>query len=366
MKIAYYISNRTTFPPQQNTIAASTTVVLNIIKHIKNKHEIAIYAPLGSKLPGVKIETLNLTSFNIDSSLGSDDWITKAVVGMKQMFIGELFKNASSYDIIHLHTEPIYLAMPYLKLINTPVLFTMHNEYHSFEEQIFKFYDKKVYLNALSKKQASFIPFTSDIPVIYNGVNISDFEYSDNDEGYLLFLGRMTKEKGIHDFLELAQKDEIRKYYIIGKGEKEYEDLARNISNERNNIKYLDFLPRLSKEWLEILKKAKALIMPVLWNEPFGLVAIEAMACGVPVLAYNNGALPEIVMEGETGYLIDSNKRIEGLFEAVTKLFSLSHEQYLTMRQKARKRVVDNFTSEKMATEYEKLYYQITEDYKSK
>ena len=124
MNIAYFVSNRSTIPSAPDQITASTTVVLNIINELKSRHHITVYAAQGSHIDGVNIVDLGLPPFEVDSSLSNSDWITKAVLTMKQIYLGKLFKDATHYDIIHLHTEPSYLAMPFIDLVKTPVLIT--------------------------------------------------------------------------------------------------------------------------------------------------------------------------------------------------------------------------------------------------
>ena len=125
------------------------------------------------------------------------------------------------------------------------------------------------------------------------------------------------------------------------------------------------------EEIVSLMQKAKAFLMTINWEEPFGLVMIEAMACGTPVVAFARGSVPEIVKDGETGFIInpsDDDVRgdwiikktgFEGLCEAVNKLYSLSQEEYKQMRLACRKRVEERFTIEKMVEEYEKVYQDV-------
>lgn len=356
MRIAYYISNRTTLPPHEQDIAASTTVVMNIIQELSSKHEITLYAPVGSSIPGVTIKHLDLPAFNIDSNLAQTDWTTKAVIGMKQLFLGELFKNADQYDLIHLHTEPVYLGMPFANLTKTPVLFTTHNPYHDFEKQIFSFYEDKVHLSALSHSQARAFPFKTEVPVIYNGLNPSQLVFNKEGGNSFLFLGRLVEDKGIKTFLELAEQDKNNNYVIAGKGSSDYEEKARKLAQEQTNVTYLGMVPHFSEKWFEIMTTAKALVMPITYADPCPLVPLEAMACGTPVIAFNNGSLPELVEDEKTGYVV-SNATEMG--NAIRKLNSLSQEEYEIMRNNSRKRIETHFSAQKMASEYEALYKKI-------
>lgn len=377
MRIAYFISNRNTFPPSKDQINASTTVVLSIIKHLRNKHDITLYAAQGSKMEGIRIIDLDLPAFKMDSAVGAIDWTTKAVLGMKGIYIGELFRDADKYDIIHLNTEPVYLGFPFAQLLKTPVLFTSHNAFHKLEKQIFSFFDNKIYLSALSNHQAKTLPLTQKIPVIYNGLEVEKFKFEKNSDNYFLFMGRLVKDKGIDVFLELAKKNKDRLFYIAGMGDPLYENLIEKESKNNSNIKFFGMVPRETDVWFKLLAKAKALITPAYFEEPFGLVMTEAMASGTPVITFSKGSAPEIVIDGKTGFIINQDADIrgnwiiketgvEGLSMAVKKILDMPLSNYNQMRMAARNNVEVNFNDKKMANEYEKLYFSIVEDFKRK
>lgn len=377
MRIAYFISNRSTFPADKNSINASTTVVTNIIKHLYKKHDITLYAAQGSKMEGIRIIDLSLPAFKIDSAVEAVDWATKAVLGMKGIYTGELFKNAGRYDIIHLNTEPVYLGFPYAKLLKTPVLFTSHNAFHDLEKSIFSFFDKKIYLSALSQNQVKTFPMTQKIPVVHNGIEIEKFPFEENSDNYFLFMGRLVKDKGIDAFLELARKNKDKLFYIVGMGEPFYEAFISKEVKENPNIKFFGMVPRETDSWFKLLSKAKALIAPANFEEPFGLVMAEAMATGTPVVAFSKGSAPEIVLDGKTGFLVNASNDIrgdwiiketgiEGLNLAIKTILDTPSQAYVQMRKAARNNVETNFNDKKMASEYEKLYFSIVSDFKSK
>lgn len=363
MRIAYFTSNRSAFPPDPSQVTASITVTTNIIKELSKRHEITLYAAKGSHIDDVSIEDLGLEPFQIDSALADNDWITKAVVTMKQMYIGEIFKRANEYDIIHLQTEPIYLAMPYVHLIKTPLLFTSHNVYHEYEQPIFKYYDTKIYISMLSYSQSRSYPLKQPISVIYNGIKIDKYPFYENPKDYFLFLGRLTPEKGIYDYLRLAELNKKDLFYVAGKGPGlKY---VEKFSKTHDNVKIIGMLVRENKEWFDLIGNARALILPIQWNEPFGLVMIESMACGTPVIAYNRGSVCEIVKDGQTGFIVKGNK-IRDLQEGIERLTSLSDTEYSQIRKQSRIHVEQHFTALRMANEYEKLYTSIIEDFKSR
>ena len=98
--------------------------------------------------------------------------------------------------------------------------------------------------------------------------------------------------------------------------------------------------------------------MRIHWEEPFGLVMIEAMATGTPIIAYGRGSVPEIVVDGETGFIVPPEKGVAGFIDAVKKLYAMPQEDYARMRRNCRKRVEDNFNIKRMIDNYEELYNQ--------
>lgn len=355
MKIAYYTSNRTVFPPRPEDLAASSVITADIIRNLKDRHEITVYAAKGSQMDGVKIIDLDFENFAIDSSLGTTDWITKSAVGMKQIFLGKILEDADQYDVIHLQTEPVYLGFPFTNLVKTPILFTPHHPFYESDKAIFKFYDGKVNMSAISKYQGSKFPMTQELPVVYNGINIEDFSLNVKPQDYFLYLGRFTKDKGILDFIRLAEENSEIKFVVAGAGALEEE--VKIASQKLNNLEYLGYLPRGEEDWCRVLSNAKALVMPTVGEESFGMVMIEAMAFGTPVIAYNKCAVPEIVDE-KCGFIVNDFNTFE-LKSGIQDLLSLNSEQYVNLRSQARKKVEENFTTKVMAENYEKLYLNL-------
>jgi len=356
MKIAYYTSNRVVFPPRPEDLAASSVITADIVKNLKDRHEITVYAPKSSSMDSVKIIDLDFENFAIDSSISSVDWKTKSVIGLKQLFLGKVLEDAKNYDIIHLQTEPVYLGMPFVNLVQTPILFTPHHPFYQSDKLIFEFYDGKVNMSAISKYQSSKYPMKQDLPVIYNGLDIEKFGFNPKSKDYFLYLGRFTKEKGVEDFIELAKNNPNDNFVIVGAGA--LEEAVIIASGNLDNLELKGFLPRGESEWKEVLTNAKALIMPTVGEESFGMVMIEAMAFGTPVISYKKCAAPEIIDDGKNGVIV-SELNIDGLKKGIDKINSLDSSKYQMMRQKARGKIERNFTSEVMAKNYEKLYQQI-------
>ncbi len=148
--------------------------------------------------------------------------------------------------------------------------------------------------------------------MIHHGVDAADFPIGSGEGGYCLFLGRMSPDKGAHRAVVAAEKAGVP-LRMIGKMREpwEFEYFETYVKPElSDDIQYLGEVPH--EEKVELLANASALLFPIRWNEPFGMVMIEAMACGTPVIAFPEGAVPEVVEHGRTGFIVDRRGRDGG------------------------------------------------------
>jgi|GEM_PF-1402063 len=369
MRIAYFVSNRTTIPPQDTEIAASTTVVMNIIKHLSKKHDITVYAAKGSNLPNTKIVDLDSPPYQLDSNISADDWITKFSLGMKSLFLGSIFQNSSNYDLIHIHSEPTYLGMPYAHLIKTPVLFTSHNMIHDYEIELYEKHIKNsIHFSALSKAQIINLPSANKIPIIMNSIEFEEIPFSDSSDDYFLYFGRLVKDKGINNFLEIIKLHPEQKFVIAGKGENIFFQEIEKIAKVNKNIQFYGVFQRLSSQWHKLISQAKALIMPINYEDTCPLVPLEAMACGTPVIAYAKGALPEQIIDNKTGFIVNYDNNhirgnwfikdagLTGIKNAMNYINSMPQFEYKILRKNCRRHIEQNFSTQRMAEEYTNLY----------
>jgi glycosyltransferase involved in cell wall biosynthesis len=196
--------------------------------------------------------------------------------------------------------------------------------------------------------------------VIHHGIQLEKFEFVDTPEDYMVWLGRLTAKKGIKEAIEVAK---ITKKKLIIAGiinTRDHEFYDQEILPEIDN-KLIFKLGGLGlKDKVDLLKKAKVLLYPVTWEEPFGLVMIEALATGTPVIGTAHGAVTEILEDGQTGYLVkDDENKIETMAEKVGQIFNMEQPAYKNMRQASRKKVEENFTVEKMVDKYEQVYLKM-------
>jgi glycosyltransferase involved in cell wall biosynthesis len=201
----------------------------------------------------------------------------------------------------------------------------------------------------VAASEAQVVPGVPVARVIHHGIDASAFPVGAGDGGYLVFLGKFTPEKGAHRALEAAYKAGQR-LFLAGK----VREPAERWYFERYVAPYLNdrlrFVGEVTpEEKRDLLAGARALLFPIRWNEPFGMVMLEALACGTPVLAFDEGAAGEVVEDGRTGFLCHNEAHMA---EAIDRVDELD-------RQACRAAVEDHFSAERMVAEYLELFAQL-------
>lgn len=278
---------------------------------------------------------------------------------------------SSDFDIIHNHTYPDFFTPSIAKDVSIPMLTTMHALAEDYIDDVLHDLPNSHYA-ALSKAYATLYSKTKIEHVVYNGVDTSLYAFSPEKKDYLLWLGRLPKgknadgtfidPKGVRWAIQLAQKTGQK--LLLGGVVEDPAFFEKDVKPHlADTIEWVGEVgPKQSipiEKVVELFQNAKAFLMTVNQPEPFGLVMAEAMSCGTPVIGFNRGSVPEVVADGVTGYVVDYEKGVNGLVEAVNTMNSLSAEEYTAMVEASRKRVEDNFTVEKMVENYEKVYEKI-------
>jgi len=238
--------------------------------------------------------------------------------------MAEVLARAGDFDVIHYHLSTAWL--PLAAMVPTPGLFTTHTCPHIDDEFVFRRWPQ-VAVNGISHSQmhAAGVRTGREFPVVYNGCDFAAYEPSFEPGSYLAYLGRMSMEKNPLDAIRIARTAEMP---IV---------LAGQPQNAREQQYFAEYiLPQIDGEavsWLgpvnhaqknELLRGAAALLFPVQWDEPFGLVMIEAMACGTPVVAHRRGSVAEVVDDGVTGFHAGV---IDALAEFVPRALELDRHQ---------------------------------------
>jgi glycosyltransferase involved in cell wall biosynthesis len=297
-------------------------------------HDVTLFAT-GDSETSARLAALYARGYNDDHTLW--DWMFHEVLHM-----AAVFERAAEFDIVHSHAY--HFALPFTRLVPTPVVHT----YHVLpDEDILAGYARypEANLVAVSEFQRSQLDDVGGrLPVVHHGIEVEKFPFRVRGGDYLLFLGKLTWQKGPVEAIRVARAAGGR---LVLAGPEDDEAFAREHiapELEPGAVDHVGWVGPRKRNAL--LAGAGALVYPINYPETFGLVVIEAMACGTPVLALDRGAVGEIVDEGVTGFV---RSDVEGLAEAVPRALALD-------RRAVRARALERFGHRRMTDDYERLY----------
>ena len=257
------------------------------------------------------------------------------------------YETVTDCDIIHDHTMigPVYASA----LTEIPVVTTIHGPLNVELMDLYNRIADRVPLIAISHAQLRADPGLTVAGVIHHGVDVEDFPHGEGKGGYCMYLGRMVAEKGAHRAIRAAQEagmpillaGKMREPWETAYFESEIEPLLGD------GVEYLGEIPY--EEKLRLLADAKATLFPIRWNEPFGLVMLESLACGTPVLAFPEGAAPEVVAHGRTGWLCEDEADMAARLRTIGRLD----------RAECRRDVEARFSTERMTRDHVELFARV-------
>ena len=259
------------------------------------------------------------------------------------LHISEIFERAAEFDIIHNNFD--FLPLSYSGLVETPVVTTIHGFSSPKIMPVFKKYNARSHYVAISESDRS--PELDYIATIHHGINVAQFPFAGAEGKYLLFFGRIHPDKGVREAIQVAQRVGIK--LVIAGIIQDQDYFATEVKPhiDGTTVEYLGSVG--PDQRADVLGHALALLHLISFDEPFGLSLIESMACGTPVIAFNRGSMPEIIRDGETGYIVED---IEGAINAVAVVRSID-------RSICRADVEKRFTSRRMARDYVRVYEKI-------
>jgi glycosyltransferase involved in cell wall biosynthesis len=258
------------------------------------------------------------------------------------LHISNLMEKAADFDIIHNNFD--FLPLTYSALIKTPVITTIHGFSSPKIIPVFKKYNATGYYVSISDADRS--PELDYFATVYNGIDRRRFTFNEQPEDYLLYFGRIHHDKGTAEAIEIAKKSG-RRLLIAGLIQDERyfnEKIAPQLNSQ---IEYIGNAEPAKRN--ELLGNALALLHPINFNEPFGMSVAEAMLCGTPVIAFNKGAMPELIKHEKTGFLVND---IDGAVEAVRQVKAINRKDCYEWSS-------SKFTSEIMVEHYLRLYKKI-------
>jgi glycosyltransferase involved in cell wall biosynthesis len=296
---------------------------------LKLGHEVKIFARDDSELPkGTKVIKWSLPR--------------KTDYPSQIEYMSRAIKESQDCDIINCQSD--HLALTFDKWSKVPIVHTIiYGRLPQYIEEYLET-NKKSNFSTISKflqKRYDFIKFKG---MIYNGLNLEDFPLSENKKDFFLYLSRISPDKQTHLLISWAKKYDFKLILAGDINDQEYfkKEIKPNLSRKIRYIGKLDF------EKVKYLQEAKATFM-LDDQEGFGNSTIESLACGTPVIGFNNGAFTEIITNKKDGYILKSTRDVKNALKTVETINPLD----------CRKKVEDKFTVEKMVKEYEKLYKKI-------
>lgn len=259
-----------------------------------------------------------------------------------------VMEHAREFDILHFHTD--YLHFPFSKNADYAHLTTLHGrlDLPDLQPLYRKFNDIPVV--SISDDQRRPLPFANWLKTIYHGLPKNLYGLGDGGGGYLAFLGRISPEKRPDRAIDIAVRAGIR-LRIAAKVDQADVQYFEKVIKPKLDHPLVEFIGEIGEDTKgEFLGNALALLFPIDWPEPFGMVMIEAMANGTPVIAFNCGSVPEVIDEGVTGFIVQS---LEEAVRAIDKLASFD-------REACRKVFEQKYTASVMANNYVELYNRLS------
>lgn len=314
-----------------------------VVSHITNElvrrgHQVTLFASGDS-------QTLARLKAVCAAAIRSDPSIKEYAV-YEMLELSQVYEQAADFDIIHSHIG--IAALPIAALVKTPTLHTLHNSFTPDSRKLFNFHSRQPYISISNAQRELDLNY---IGTVYNGIDITDYPFQAQPQNppYLAFLGRLSPEKGPQHAISIAKQSGWR-LKMAGKldaTDKLFfeQEIAPQIDGKQ--IEYLGEVDDAHKA--ELLGNAAATLFPITWSEPFGLVMVESMAAGTPVIAINNGSVPEVIVHGKTGFVCQSYAEMADIIPNALKL----------NRQDCRDHVAANFSVGRMVDGYEVAYQKL-------
>ena len=254
------------------------------------------------------------------------------------------------FDLIHQHTY--WSGLVASMLLDVPVVHTLHRSFTDEMRRIYELVADRLWFVAISEDQRSHMPDLRYAGVVHNGIDLDLYPLREDKEDFLLYIGRSHPDKGPRRAVDAAVASGLPLVMAV--------KAAEPVEREHWVAEVAPALPEGTHvvheiphdEKVDLLQRARAVLFPIDWEEPFGLVMIEAMACGTPVVATPRGAVPEVLVDGETGFIVPVEGYAESAVEAIKRAGDLDPA---VLRQ----RVEERFSAEAMVSAYETVYQRV-------
>jgi glycosyltransferase involved in cell wall biosynthesis len=304
-------------------------------------HEVTLFAS-GDSVTSARLEAMWPRALRLDGSVRDPN-------ALHMMMLEHVYQRAADFDLLHFHLD--YYPFSLFARQPTPFMTTLHGRLDLPEHQpVFDMFSSSPVVS-ISNAQRRPLPQANWVRTVHHGLPERLLMPKPVKPSYFAFLGRIAPEKGIDRAIRIAQHCGVplKVAAKVDGADREYFDEKIEPMIRSGNVEYIGEINDNDKS--EFLSGAIALLVPIDWPEPFGLVMIEAMACGTPVIAFNRGSVPELIDDGVTGFIVED---INGAIGAVDRLGQLS-------REKIRQRFEERFTARRMAQDYLSAYRSLIE-----
>ncbi len=308
---------------------------------VRRGHQVTLFAS-GDSQTAARLEAVYPHALRLDPNV-------KEYAAYENLELSQVYQRSLEFDIIHSHVG--ISALPLASLVSTPTVHTLHGCFTEDNQKVFRHHQKQKYISISQAQRQIDLNY---IDTVYNGIAPEDYPFQPQPQEpqYLAFLGRFSPEKGAHHAIAIAKQTGwcLKMAGKVDLVDSKFfeQEIAPHIDG-----KQIEYLGEVSHdEKAELLGNATVTLFPVTWQEPFGLVMIESMATGTPVIAMNFGSVPEVIAHGKTGFICQSFTEMAAM---IPKALELN-------RQTCREYVATKFSVTQMVNGYQAIYEQIIKD----
>lgn len=307
---------------------------------VRRGHEVTLFAS-GDSVTLAKLESVCPRAIRLDPTVKE--------YGVYEMLeLSQVYERATEFDVIHSHVG--CAALPFAELVETPTVHTLHGIFTPDNEKLFTHARRQPFIS-ISNTQREARLGLNYTATVYNGIDVDSYKFykQPSEPPYLAFLGRISPEKGTHLAIEVAKRSgwHLKMAGKVDVVDRAYFEDQIKPQIDGRQIEYLGEANHAQKNAL--MGGAVATLFPITWREPFGLVMVESMASGTPVIAMHLGSTPEVIAHGKSGFLCHS---VDECVAAIDQAAMLD-------RQACRDHVVQHFSVHRMVDGYEAVYEKL-------
>ncbi|MDB9374414.1 glycosyltransferase family 4 protein [Nodularia sphaerocarpa] len=305
---------------------------------VRRGHEVTLFAS-GDSQTLADLKAVSPLALRLDKYV-------QDYAGYEILELSQVYQQAAKFNIIHSHVG--MRALPLASLVSTPTVHTLHSNFTQDNQKVFRYHDQQPYVSISNAQRQIKLNY---VATVYNGIETKDYPFiaQPQEPQYLAFLGRFSPEKGPQKAIAIAKQTgwclKMAGKVDVGDSQFFQQEIVPHIDGQQ--IQYLGEINHAEKA--ELLGNAAITLFPINWQEPFGLVMIESMATGTPVIAMNLGSVGEVIVQGETGFICQNYEEMARMIPAALAL----------NRQACRKHIENKFSVNQMVNDYEAVYQEI-------